>query len=105
MFAEINYYFIMKIFAAFLIVFRDSSNDSLQRVSKKSLVAPVNTLKINPPENNKLGVPTVFSSEKKTNNISSTSFILFVTRNSWLLAFYVIGFGMFHAFFRTLNLS
>ena len=45
------YYFIMKIFAAFLNLLCDSSNNSLQSVSKNLLFAPVNTLKIDHLEN------------------------------------------------------
>ena len=41
----------------------------------------------------------------ETNNVSSTLFILSVTGNLWLITFYFIRFGMFHAFFQILNLS
>ena len=72
----------MKFFASFLIPFCDSSNDSLQSASKNSLFAPVHALKINPLESNKLGIPRLISREKETSNVTSTSFIIFVTGNS-----------------------
>ena len=78
------YYFIKKIFAAFLIFLCDLSNDLLQSVSKNSLFAPVHTLKINPLENKYTRCyitnnSTTISGEKETNNVSSTAFILYVT--------------------------
>ena len=77
----------MQIFPAFLNLLRDSANNSPQSVSKNSLFVPVHMLKVNPLENKQTWCPvinysTATSSEKETNNVSSTAFILFATGNS-----------------------